>query len=75
MKIQKCYELINISISYGNRHLEYDSKFWMATYFYKDTNRRIPISVDRYWKALRKWHKLKYGDNLIAPVIKIEEIN
>lgn len=68
MEIEKTYTLYKIEASYGKRKLAYNSSTWLATYFYDDkVVDCITLTVDRYWKALHKYHHSKSIPEIIAP--------
>lgn len=71
MKIYKNYSLYSIELQYGKRYLEYNSHLWLARYRYNLKEEEVPITTERFWKALRKYHKSKYGE-YIAPTIYTE---
>lgn len=74
MIIEKKFEMFCIELHYGNRQLKYNNKSWTVHYIYKDKKIEKDISVERWWKALNKWHKhiSLYGD-FIKPLMHIEE--
>jgi len=75
MKINKNYNLYSIELTQGKRMLIYNEHLFMAIYRYKGEEKRVDITVDRWFKALEKWHCLTFDgidDKCIAPTIHTE---
>lgn len=73
MIVNKAYELFEVEIVQGKRVLAYNCKNWVVTYLYNDkliSNNNL--TVDRYFKALSKYHYLEYAPECLRPHIHIE---
>lgn len=73
MEIEKMYNLDILRISNRfNKSLIYNSKIWEVTYFNtKGTPKTTTLTVDRFFKALKKYHKSIHGD-FTKPLIHTE---
>ena len=73
MEIEKIYNLNILRIANKfNKTLIYDLNIWEVTYFNtKGTSKTTTLTVDRFLKALKKYHK-SIRRNSIKPLIHKE---
>ena len=64
MEIDKIYYLDTLVITNRfNKCLSYNSKIWTVTYRdAKGNSKSAPLTVDKFFKVLRKYHRSIYGD-------------